>query len=193
MINILVRTSYRPEQFKRMFDSVEAQTFKNWQMIVATDDSRALSYIPSRPNVFVFKVQPDKEFPFFWNLYCNELKAQVNDGWFFYLDDDDYLVNEHALRNASKHLREDSGTVFQFMRNKLAKPGRIEINNKLIVKGRIGGSCLFLHSKHRDLAHWDGQKASDFRFIKAVSEKIKLNFVAVPIVKAGNNGLHGKI
>jgi len=193
MITILVRTSNRPEAFARMFRSVNAQTFTNWQMLVATDDSQALWYIPSKPNVFVLKVQPDKSHPFYWNLYCNELKAQVTEGWFFFLDDDDYLISPRSLESASKYLSNNSGTVFQFMRNNLAKPSKLNIKNKQIIQGKIGGSCLFLHSKHRDLANWDGQKASDFRWIKSVSEKIKLNFVALPVVKAGNNGLHGKL
>jgi len=175
-----------------MFDSVRLQTFKDWQMLVATDDSKALWYIPSQPNVFALKVTPQKEHPFYWNLYCNELKAQVTEGHFFYLDDDDYLISPRSLESASKYLKENEGTIFQFKRNNLSKPSKFNIDQKRIVKGNIGGSCLFLHSSLKEVADWDGQKASDFRWIKQVSEKVKLNFVALPVVQAGNNGLHGK-
>ena len=176
-----------------MFDSVSAQTFRDWQMLVATDDSRALWYIPSLPNVFTMKVEPKKEFPFYWNLYCNQLKADVVGGWFFFLDDDDYLIHHRVLENISRYLKEGEGTICQFKRNNLIKPSRALMETKQIIKGRIGGSCLFLHSSLKEVADWDGQKASDFRWIKAVSEKVKLNFVALPVVQAGNNGLHGKL
>lgn len=194
MINILVRTSNRPELFKRMLASVKQQTFKDWKMIVAIDSLQAFNYIPTNhPQIDIIKVFPQKEYLFFWNLYCNDLKKHVQDGWFFYLDDDDYLATSRSLENIAKHLTIDAGTICQFIRNRKPKPHQIYIDSKKIIRGKIGGSCIFLHASHKFIADWDGGKAADYRFIIAVAEKVKLNWVAIPVVMAGNNGLHGRI
>jgi hypothetical protein len=193
MINILVRTSNRPELFKRMYASVLAQTFTDWRLVIGFDTDEALKYIPLHPKIFRVKVNPQREHLFFWNLYCNDLKAQVTDGWFFYLDDDDYLVSRHSLARIAEHLTIDHGTICQFIRNGKRKPHQIYIDSKKIIRGKIGGSCIFLHHSHKHLADWDGGKAADYRFLKDIEAKLPLQFVAVPVVIAGNNGLHGKL
>ena len=193
MINILVRTSNRPELFKRMLASVQAQTFKDWRLIVGYDNPLALAYIPNDPKIDSLCMVPQREHLFFWNMYCNDLKQQVTDGWFFYLDDDDFLVNKFSLEVIARHLTVDAGVICQFVRNKKLKPHQIYINSKQIIRGKIGGSCIFLHASHKNLADWDGGRAADYRFIKEIESKLPLKFVAVPVVAAGNNGLHGRI
>lgn len=200
MINILVRTSNRPTQFKRMFNSVLEQRYTDWRIIIAYDNDEALSYIPpsnfpksgpGRKSIKI-KVTPNTSIQFPWNLYCNELKDQVEDGHFFYLDDDDYLKDKFVLESISKHLKEGEGTICQFMRGKVAKPQKVYMDRKEIISGKIGGSCLFLHHSQKNVADWDAGPAADYRWIKAVSEKVKLNWVPIPVVVAGGKGL-GKI
>ena len=129
-----------------------------------------------------------------WNLYCNYLKEEVKNGWFFYLDCDDYLVNKFCLSQIAPHLSEDHGTVCQFNRGRRAKP-RLKIgdvNPDEIIQGRIGGSCIFLHHTHKHLADWDDKKAADYRFIRDVAKKLPLKFIDIVVVQAGNHGLHGR-
>lgn len=57
--------------------------------------------------------------------------------------------------------------------------------------GKIGGSCIFLHHKQKNIADWKPHRAADYTFIKEVSEKLPLKFVKIVIVQTGNNGLHG--
>lgn len=192
MINILVRTSNRPEQFKRMFESVLAQTFKEWQIIVAFDNDKAVSYIPQHPKVKSFRVNTHTPDPYYWNLYCNDLKSEVTEGWFFYLDDDDYLRDKFVLESISMHLREGEGTICQFMRGRIAKPQKPYFNRKEIVSGKIGGSCLFLHHSQKNVSDWTAGHSADYRWIKAVSEKVKLNWIPIPVVVAGGKGF-GKV
>lgn len=196
MINILIRTSNRPKEFARCIQSIRTQVYKDVQLIICTDSLLSLDYINENIGGFysdVFTVE-SIGIPYTWNLYCNELKERVTDGWFFYLDDDDYLLNKFALSQIASHLREDHGTICQFNRGRRSKP-RLKVGDikpEEIIQGRIGGSCIFLHHTHKDLANWDDQKAADYRFIRDVAQKLPLKFIDIVVVQAGNNGLHGR-
>jgi len=130
--------------------------------------------------------------PYHWNFYCNNLKDHVTDGWFFYLDDDDYLKDNTALQRISEQLTDPREAVIcQFMRGNKRKP-EVFTGPEDIIRGKIGGGCIFLHTTQKNIAYWDGKRAADYRFIKAVSEKIPLKFVPTVVTQAGNNGRHGK-
>lgn len=207
LINILIRhTAGRREELKRTLASCFAQSYQKIRCIICTDSKEAADDVHVfRYIVDHIKVTPTGV-PFHWNFYCNNLKERVTDGWFLYCDDDDYLVNPHCLANLAPHLDNHTvGVICQFNRGARAKPqyrGGVEIavhNNgypyvkpDAIVRGKIGGSCIVLHHSQKDIAHWDGQRAADYRFIKAVSEQIPLKWVPVVVVQAGNKGRRGK-
>jgi glycosyltransferase involved in cell wall biosynthesis len=192
MITVLVRTSNRPELFNRCIASIESQTYSDYNILVAYDDDRALSYIPDRLDKI--KVTPDKSFPFYWNLYCNDLKENVNNGWFLYCDDDDYLTGRTCLEELSKELlNPDEAVICRFIRNRKPKPDTYHFSNKIVVRGKIGGSCIVLHHSKKNVAMWDGYKAADYRFICDVKKRMPLKWVNVTVVTAGNNGLKGKM
>ena len=184
-INILIRTSNRKALFERCIQSIQKQTYKNIQVIVSID--RPVNYLPSW--VKSIQVIPDYRHSFYWNLYCNALKESVTDGWFFFLDDDDFIESNTAIEEAVKHLSGE-GVVFQFKRGDLKKPSDDYIHAGIIERGRIGMPCIFLHHSKKSVANFDGKQAADFRFIKAVSEKIPLKFIPHVIVKADRIG-HG--
>ena len=198
MINVLIRCS-RPKEFRHCMETVREQTHKNIRVIASLDDQRYESAIrkilqKSRLDHDLILVHRTGK-AYGWNLYCNELKARVTEGWFFYLDDDDCLSDPYCLSIISHQLSEDHGIMCQFLRKNKPKP---EINEAFwmkpddIVRGRIGGSCIFLHHTHKDLGQWDDERAADYRFIKQVSERLPLKFIPHVVVKALNNGRHGK-
>jgi glycosyltransferase involved in cell wall biosynthesis len=200
MINILIRTSNRPEEFKRCIDSIVNQTFKDVHLIVSEDVDESLTrtletLIDSKLSYEIIKLQ-SSGVPFQWNFYCNNLKDRVHTGWFFYLDDDDFLVDNHCLKQITTHLTYPyQAVICQFMRGTKAKPDYRQafgMKPEHIIRGRIGGSCIFLHHSQKNVANWDGQKAADYRFIRDVAKKIPMVFVPIPVVQAGNNGRHGK-
>jgi hypothetical protein len=109
------------------------------------------------------------------------------------MDDDDYLISPDILTTLSNYLTEDTeGLICQFLRNGKPKPNDQLIATRTIRKGLIGGGCLVLHSRHKDVSDWDSEAAADYRWIKSVSEKIELKFIPLVVQVAGNNGLHGK-
>lgn len=185
LINILIRTCNRPSYFKRCYESIQNQTYKNIKVIVSSD--QAVSYIPE--DVETINVCPDRKHPFFWNLYCNSLKQQVKDGWFFYLDDDDFLANTKALENISIYLRDPhTAVICQFLRWNVLKPDGYELHQKIIKQGRIGMPCIFLHHSQKNKVDFDGRQAADYRFILKISQLLPTKFVPVVVVKTDRIG-----
>lgn len=200
MINVLIRhTKGRKKELQKCLHSVAGQTYKDLNVIICTDDQEFILPAHSLNGRLreVFYTSSDGV-PYHWNFYCNELKERVTDGWFFYLDDDDWIARNHSLAGIAPHLTDPNvGIICQYYRGRLAKPNNLVIKNghidpDSIIKGKIGGSAIFLHHSQKNIADWDGAKAADYRFIKAVAEKIPLKFVPIPVVQAGNSGRHGK-
>lgn len=114
-----------------------------------------------------------------YNLMCNELKAEVKRGWFFFLDDDDTLIYG-ALDLISLHLT-DPGTaiVVPFLRGTRPKPRKAEIK-----RGHCGLPNLILHSDHKHTADVTAHAGGDYDWIKAVTDKVPWRFVNIPLVSS---------
>lgn len=174
LVNILTRIS-RPRLFKRCLESIQQQTYSNIKHFTYPDSPERI-----------------KE-PYDWNLFCNELKSQVQQGYFFFLDDDDFLTHPYIVEELVRHLQDEpDGLIVQFLRNGKPKPNNSLIAQHVIRKGLIGGGCLVLNTKHKSLADWDAREAADFYWIEKISKQIILKFVPLILQVAGNNGLHGR-
>lgn len=190
LINILIRTSYRPAQFTRCLESIAAQTYRNIRIVVGFDRAAALEYIPK--DIEKHFVYADNSLPCYYDCYCNELKLLVNEGWFFFLDDDDVLTYPTILEELADQLKIPGAVICQFLRNGVPKPTDNYIRKQVIREGKIGLPCLVLHSKHKALSGLDGQKAGDYRYIKEVTDQVPTKFIALPLVSAGPRG-HGQM
>jgi hypothetical protein len=120
-----------------------------------------------------------REVDFSYNLLCNTLKAQVEDGFFFFLDSDDYII-PGAIARIRPFLNPDRALVIQMLRNGNPKPRVPSIE-----RGRIGLPCIILHAKHKDLADVGGDEYSDYFWIRDICNKIPWKFLNVPLVDAG--------
>lgn len=148
-------------------------------VIVGYDNPEALRYIPAGTQTI--PLTPDREAPFFYDLYCNIMKMAVNDGWFLFLDDDDQLL-PGALQQLSARLTEPGAIICQFLRNGIPKPRDNYIRHKIIQEGKIGLPCLVLHSKYKDIGTLDGDKGGDYRYIKYVTSLVPTKFITLPLV-----------
>lgn len=193
LINILIRTSYRPAQFIRCMESIKAQTYRNIRIVVGYDNYEALAYIQKQSFIYSKYFEPDRSLPFFYDCYCNELKLLVQFGWFLFLDDDDMLTSPTVLQELSEHLTgPHEAIICQFLRNGVPKPADNYIRKGVIREGKIGLPCLILHSKHKELSGLDGQKAGDYRYIKEVTDQVPTKFITLPLVSAGPRS-HGQL
>lgn len=184
MINILIRTSYRPTLFKRCLESIYSQPHGELRIICSYDDDRCLEYIPE--NIERIRVYKSTE-KFFFDGYCNSLKEMVTSGWFFFLDEDDYLL-PNALLKIERKLRGD-GMLCQFRRGHKTKPSDSMLMRKKIIRGKVGMPCLILHHSKKNIAYLDGSlDAPDYFWIKEVADKVKLTYVPIPLVMAERRG-----
>lgn len=180
MLTILIRTSYRPVLFKRLLDSIYAQTHQDFKIIVSYDNDLALSYIPD--NIQKIKVFPDKSLAFPYDAYVNELKALVTEGFFIVIDDDEFLYDCNAFRSLQRHLKGSGGIVVQMNRSGRLKPSNEFIRDGRILMGKIGMPCLVLHHSLKSLVDLDASVgASDYHWIKSISKKIRLKFIPLAI------------
>jgi hypothetical protein len=209
LINILIRNKYRPELFERCIKSIADQQYPLLNIFIACDSDAAHDHVETvlKPGLFsgmvtVHNIKIRAEgitgtHP--WNHYCNTLKDKVQHGWFFYLDNDDYLRKGalDTLRLRISVYRESWGFIFQFMRNGRLKPNDRLMQEGRIQRGRIGGGCIVLHAACKNFATWRTEKGADYHFIADTAAAMKkrnlpLTFVPQVLQIAGNNGLHGK-
>ncbi len=207
-INILTRTSGRPNGFKKCHLSIKNQIYKKVRHIVSYDSLSDLKYLDkynitkirvrpiSQPNDFIPAKSSCKEFKPY-NLYCNDLLQQVEDGWIMFLDDDDMLVNKRALKDiVSKIEQRNTDTLIiwqsQFPNGDLIPP-IYTFSNKEIKLAHIDTACFIFHSKYKDMVKWDCWTAADFRFVKELSEIIP-NQLWIPrtYTLKNNFGDHGR-
>lgn len=184
LINILIRTSQRPILFQRCLQSIMQQTYKNIRVIVSYDFD--CDYIPD----WCDKIRVQKgDSGYYWNLYLNELKERVNEGWFIIIDDDDFIYSKSAIADIVKHLTNpEVGIICQFLRGQMRKPGLVQMRNKTIKRGLIGMPCIILHHSKKNIAMFDGLPAADYRFISDVSKVLPLEWVEKVIVKTDRIG-----
>lgn len=208
LINILTRTSNRPNGFDMCVNSIKNQTYENINHIVSYDDDLDLNYI-NNYNVSKIKInreeiiKNDKSVnpnnPNFWfsphNLYCNSLLDEVKDGYIMFLDDDDMLLHENVIEVVVNNIVDEDTILIwkmQYPDGRLL-PDSNSYNTKNIRLGGIGSPCFLFHSKWKDLYRWDAYKCGDYRFLEKLYKKIPNNkWINSPFIILNNSGGLGK-
>lgn len=152
--------------------------------------SRQQTAIEQGCNVIIYH-DPYIRTDYSYNLLANDLKELVTEGFFFYLDSDDFLL-PGAIDKIRPHLTNpDVAVVCQFLRNGRPKPSDQQIRRREIKMGHIGMPCIFLHAKYKNIATFTNSECADYQFIKDVADRMPVKFVPVPVVDSPKRG-HGK-
>jgi hypothetical protein len=209
-INILTRTSNRPNSFKRCHNSIKYQTYENINHIVSCDNAADLEYLKSYDDIAIIEVDRDTlikndpspagiEGPSFWssphNLYCNSLLDSVHKGWIIFLDDDDELINEHAISTIVSHLEDEDTMLFWQMQytNGSKLPDQQSFDTKTPRIFKIGSPCFMIHEKWKGTARWDSFKCADARYIEKIFAKIpNSKWIQRPFITINGQGLGHK-
>jgi hypothetical protein len=122
LINILIRTSGRPNYFAECIKSIYKQSYLNYQVIVGVDDKQSKQYAQPVKGRLIEYYVPDiyidpPTTPFFgqafkYNLYFNQLHKEVTHGFIMYLDDDDCLFNSRSLEQLANAIESDDELIF---------------------------------------------------------------------------------
>lgn len=200
MINIITRTSGRPEAFNRCYQSVKNQTYKNINHIVLTDDIVNMSYLKKYDDIETILVDRDRlintydgpnylvhgGYQFKWaphNLYNNVGLENVSEGYYMFLDDDDLLTNSSVIETLVSQLEgEDTMLVFQMNMGGTLIPRETAMNTRSIELYNIGSPCFMVHSKWSKSVKWDAYKCGDFRYAYTLNKLIpKTKFVKLNV------------
>jgi len=200
LINILTRTSNRPNFFKRNVESIKSQTYKNIRHIVSCDDESDLNYINQYDNITVVKIDKEKLIaednspnprtgkysPH--NLYFNEMLKIVDSGWVIILDDDDVFSSEKSVEKIVNNLDgEDSMVIWQmnFIGGINLPP--LDLIYQQPVLGKIGSPCFTFNINQLGDIKWDGWKCGDFRFITHIYNKVGKKIIIPEVLVDINN------
>jgi glycosyltransferase involved in cell wall biosynthesis len=205
LINILIRTSGRPNYFKECVDSIYNQKYKNWNILIGVDDPNTLKYtqpakgrdiiynydnisIPKPPNSIDYGVS------FKYNQYLNDLQNEVKDGYIIYLDDDDKLHDSNSLYKLVNVIKSDDDFVIWRVKfpNRLV-PSDTNFGNPPVLKD-ISGIGFSFHVKNKEV--WEPYKRGDYRVAKKLYEKIPntvyLNEVITQLQRETEDGMGRK-
>lgn len=187
MLTILIRTSYRPKQFKELLSSIETQMLKGSRIIVSYDDDRALEYIPEY--VEKVRVYKNDDCKFFYDDYCNTLKSLVTEGHAIFIDDDDVIIDKYTTARLCSYLQPNKSYIVQFSRNGLLKPTNKDIRKGIFRKGKIGMPCLVFWHEHKDLSDIDClSDCPDYNWIEGMSRQVKLEYLPLEVVFSKKRG-----
>jgi hypothetical protein len=184
IINILTRTSNRPLGFMNCHQSITRQTYKKVKYYVSYENEIDEKYIEF-DGILKVKVEryagellvnPNgyKHAPY--NLYCNILLENIDDGWILFLDDDDHLLHNRVLQELVSEIhKHDEDTIFIWqMRypNGKVLPTKKHFKFQKIEVKNIDTTCFLFHSKYKEFVKWDEWQASDYRVVSSLYERI---------------------
>ena len=187
MINILIRLHQgREKLFERCWVSIMNQTYKDYKVIVSIDHPSCEAMLKGK-DVKIIHVLPEPEKgECFYNLYCNDLKRAVVDGWGLFMDSDDYLAGNDSLERISNHLNEDERyrvVICQMSRSfGRIKPTDSQMDNRQVVSGKIGLPCIIFHHSVKNVSMVGPNDNSDYAFIKEMKQLCDTKFVKQVVV-----------
>ncbi len=170
IFNILIRTSSRPEYFKKCIDSILEQNFKGEiNIFVSYDNDETYEYLKKYLHVIkAFKMESNQDYGF--NLYCNNLLEKVNSGWIIILDDDDRFLSNRALEIISSYIKKDNQLIiWNFLR-----PDRIVRPKEEFKFSEIDTTCFCFHNSFKNKASWIAERGSDFHFFSNLGKETNL-------------------
>ena len=193
-INILIRTSNRPDTFQRCIDSIKEQTYSNVRVLISYDDEIADRYIQGLKYQQI-RVHKDKVHDiqkkdgygakFFPNLYFNELHKYCTKGFVLYLDDDDILCDKDVLQKIMDKTKEGNDIVYW----------KVKVGNKIVPSQTesiqpcdISGIGVCFH--HTLKQNWEGYRLGDYRVIKKMFEISKKNGFIDEVLTRTQKGLN---
>jgi hypothetical protein len=178
VMNILMRTSGRPNGFKRMYDNIKSQTYGNINLIVGVDDDASKEYVLNEgipdSNIIQFD-RPEREntqhMPY--NLYFNDMVRMCKPGWIWFVDDDDIIPSDTTVETIMKNCRHKNYVyLFKTDVDYINKTIPSTSFGKDIVIGDVATPCIVHHTHLSSNAIWEDRRCGDFNYLTKFKESI---------------------
>lgn len=204
MINILTRTSNRPNYFKTCCDSIKLQTYKDINHIVGVDDIDSISYVEDYTTNYVYidpikyKHNQNKKFwyheeggedsPAWWNSYFNDMYPLLKKGWVMFLDDDDQFTYENSLEYIVNNIPNLNTMMFWlvgFPGYTIPRQSSPSLESSPPQYCNISSIGFMFHTDYIEYAQWEPYGGGDFRVSHnlwhKIPHKIQLNNILTKI------------
>ena len=192
LINVLIRTSNRPEYFQKCIQSILEQKYENYRIIICYDKEESLSYLKEFENdsrITYFPISVDSKEKYRFNLYCNILMDNVEEGWIMFLDDDDMLCHDKVLSVINDHLSDKNSLyLWKFLRpDKVIYPK--DVNN--IQLGEIDTTSVCFHNIHKMKSRWPDRQCGDYTFLSGLEPFLSPHTMDFILTRTIDNSLIG--
>lgn len=194
IINIICRTHNRRDYFKVCYDSIKAQTYPNYVIIVGSD-------VPCDYYPFVIPLKtvdesttiPPGHYYAPWNRHLETLAKSAVPGFITYCDDDDKYCTPNALGYISKAIQTEDDLILWRVQ---ISPGWIvpsDVNfGKRIVAGDCSGIGFAFHTKHLPI-EWGCVSYGDYRVLtQLVNKGLTLRWIDMVLTQTINGAHNGK-
>jgi hypothetical protein len=160
LINILTRTSNRPNYFKKNRESIKKQTYKHIRHIIHADSIKDIPYIKETgvnesdiicsgkmlPTREMMEYKTDKGLMYLAhrpsNLYLNKLTKEVDEGWIMFLDDDDIVLSKTSILKLAVFLKACGKNDFVFFKARFVNMSRMLFKRYTLPKKKIAYKIL---------------------------------------------------
>ena len=147
LINIILRTHLRENEFNKCIISILSQTYTNYIIHISYDHDDTYNYIKNfknYSNVLFYKMYRMSDNNCFFDLYCDEIKKNISDGFIMNMDDDNYFIHSDCLKIINDNLNKNSITIWKFINSNIyIYPSNL--NN--IKYGEVDNCSIIYHNK----------------------------------------------
>jgi hypothetical protein len=181
-INILTRTSNRPNYFRNNYNSIINQKFESnikINHIVSYDTKETYEYLKNYDRIKIIEVNKftrTKTHSFPYNIYFNEMHKHIESGFIMYLDDDDSLNDDNSINQIINELDENKLLIWRVKSiNNRIIPNINNIKNRKICYCDFTSNCFIYHSKWLENKKllWQPVKGGDYKFGLLLFKTIK--------------------
>ena len=184
VVNILTRTSGRPKYFKKCIESIQNQSYPNINHLISVDDDASEEYVKEYTDNYIRVERYKGKIPRWdpvigarrpapYNLYLNDLRDQVKEGWIMFLDDDDIFLKDNAVEEIINSINnEDELVLWKVKFPERIIPGNLLFNKRMIALNHFSMIGFMYNKKYDDQAKFDYYSGGDFFFISQLAPKI---------------------
>lgn len=212
LINILVRTSNRPNFFANCYNSIREQTYKNVRLIVSFDDDVTREYLEQYEVDSLVRLYRTEDWsaiesevflpgyiekPFPPNEYFNEMMEHTQPGFIIKLDDDNKFSSPESLSKIVDKIEHER----QMLLWRVQFPGYLIPDNQHFGEPpqccQVDTACFAFHTNYIRHAGWDGYMYSDFRVAMClflhIPKKTFINDVLISLQDKPGSGLRNDL